>query len=79
MVHIYNGILLTIKRNKIGPFIETWVDEDSVLRREVIQRDVESRKMVLMNLIAGQEKRCRHGEETCGHMEGRKGWDKLRE
>ena len=47
VVHIYNGILLTIKRNKIGPFIETWVDEDSVLWREVIQRDVESRKIYL--------------------------------
>ena len=55
MVHIYNGILLTIKRNKIRPFIETWVDEESVLQREVIQRDVESRKMVQMNLFAGKE------------------------
>ena len=55
VVHIYNGILLTIKRNKLRPFIETWVDEESVLQREVIQRDVESRKMVQMDLFAGKE------------------------
>ena len=55
VVHIYNGILLTIKRNKIGPFIEIWVDVESVLQREVIQRDVESRKMVQKDLFAGKE------------------------
>ena len=35
--------------------------------------------MVLMNLIAGPEKRRRRREQTCGHMEGRRGWDKLRQ
>ena len=28
---------------------------------------MESRKMVLMNLIAGQQWRCRHSEQTYGH------------
>ena len=28
---------------------------------------MESRKMVLMNLFAGQQWRCRHGEQTCRH------------
>ena len=55
VVHIYHGILLTIKRNKIGSFIEIWVDVESVLQREVIQRDVESRKMVQKDLFAGKE------------------------
>ena len=54
MVHIHNGQLV-IKRNKIGPFIEIWVDVESVLQREVIQRDVESRKMVQKDLFAGKE------------------------
>ena len=40
---------------------------------------MESRKIVLMNLFAGQQWRCRHREKTCGHSRGRKGWDKLRE
>ena len=40
---------------------------------------MESRKMVLMILSAGQWKRCRHREPTCAHSEGRRGWDKQRE
>ena len=28
---------------------------------------MESRKMVLMNLFAGKEWRCRYREQTCGH------------
>ena len=39
----------------------------------------ESRKMVLMNLFAGQQWRCRHRKQTCGHSGGKKGWDELRE
>jgi len=40
---------------------------------------MESRKIVLMNLFAGQDKRGRHGEQTCEHSRGRRGWGKLRE
>ena len=28
---------------------------------------MESRKMVMVNLFAGQKQRGRHGEQTCGH------------
>ena len=42
---------------------------------------MESRKMVLMNVFAGQQWRCRYREQTCGHREwgGRRGWDIQRE
>ena len=40
---------------------------------------MESRKMVLMNLSAGQQWRCRHRKQTAEHMRGRRGWDELRE
>ena len=30
MDHIYNGILLSHKRNKIMPFAETWMDVETV-------------------------------------------------
>ena len=40
---------------------------------------MESRKMVLMNLFAGQQWRVRRKEQTFGHSEGRRGWDDLRE
>ena len=40
---------------------------------------MESTKLVLMNLSAGQQWRCRHREQTCGHTGGRRGWDTQRE
>ena len=39
---------------------------------------MESRKMVLMILFAGQHWRYRHREQTYGHGGGRRGWDELR-
>jgi len=38
---------------------------------------VYSRKMVLMNLFAGQEQRHRHREQTYGHGGRGMGWDEL--
>ena len=35
---------------------------------------MESRKMVLMNIFAGQQWRLRQREQTCGHHGGRRGW-----
>ena len=39
---------------------------------------MKSRKMVLINLSAGKEWRCRCREWTRGHSEGRGEWDELR-
>ena len=35
--------------------------------------------MVLVNLSAGQQWRCRHRKQTCGHSGGGREWDELRE
>ena len=40
---------------------------------------MESRKMVLMNLLLGQQWKCKHKEQTYGHSGERRGWDDLRE
>ena len=40
---------------------------------------MEPRKMVPTNLSAGQQWRCRHREQTCGHRMGRRGWGEWRE
>ena len=40
---------------------------------------MESRKMVLVNLFAGQQKRLRHRAQAYGRRGGSRGWDKLRE
>ena len=35
--------------------------------------------MLLMSLLAGQQWRHRHAEQTCGHGGGRRGWEELKE
>ena len=39
---------------------------------------MESRKMVLMILFAGQQWTHRHREQACGHSGGRRGREELR-
>ena len=39
MIHIFNGILLSHKRNNIGSFIETWMELESVIQRKVRQKE----------------------------------------
>ena len=36
---------------------------------------MESKWMLLMNLTAGQQWRCRHREQTYGHSGGKRGWE----
>ena len=39
VAHIYNGLLLSIKRNKIELFVVRWMDLESVIQSEVSQRE----------------------------------------
>ena len=66
VAHIYNGILLSHKRNETELFLVRWMDIESVLQSEVSQKDknkyhmlthiygILKKKMVLKNLGAGQ-------------------------
>jgi len=39
VVHIYNGILLSHKKNKIMPFAATWMQLEIILPSEVSQKE----------------------------------------
>ena len=51
VVHIYNGILLAIKRNETGSFVEMWVDLETVIQNEVSQK--EKNKYRILTHICG--------------------------
>ena len=63
-----------IKKNKIMPFAETWIDTEIIIRTELSQKEkdislryhlyVES-KMTQMNLSVKQEQIHRHRTQTC--------------
>ena len=67
VVYIHNGILLSHKQNASESVLTGWMNpyhtEWSASEREkwmmCINADMESRKTVLMNLSAGQPRRCR--------------------
>ena len=63
VVHMYNGIL-AIKRNGFESVLTSWVNQEPIIQSEVSQKEknivnkriyMESRKVVLMNLSAGQQ------------------------
>ena len=50
VVHIYDGIL-AIKRNEIVPFVEMWMDLETVIQSEVSQKEKNKYRIIL--LISG--------------------------
>ena len=51
VVHVYNGILLSHKKEKIIPFAATWMDLEIVILREGSQ--TEKDKYHMISLICG--------------------------
>ena len=70
MVHIYNGILLSHKKDEILPFATTWIDLESTMLSEIsrTEKDKDSmlslicgilKKMIQINLLTKQKQTCR--------------------
>ena len=49
VVHIYNGILLSHKKERNGSFVETWMDLETVIQSEVSQKE-ENKYRVLTHI-----------------------------
>ena len=48
VVHIYNGILLSHKKNGIIPFAATWTDLEILILSEVSQKEKGNYHMILL-------------------------------
>ena len=53
VIHIYNGILLSHKKNEIMPFAATWMDLEIIILSEVSQKEKDKYHMI--SLICGIE------------------------
>ena len=83
MVHMYNGILLSHKRNASESVLMRWMKLEPIIQSEVSQKEkykyhilthiyMESEEITLINLFSGQQWRNRHREQTYGQG-GRRG------
>ena len=46
VVHIYNGILLSCKKNEIMPFAATWMQLEIIIQSEVNQKEKDKYHMI---------------------------------
>ena len=51
MVHLYNGILLSHRKNEIMPFVATWMDLEDIMLSEINKREKD--KQCVISLICG--------------------------
>ena len=49
MVHIYNGILFSPKKEGNGSFFETWMDLETVIQSKVSQKE-KNKYRILMHI-----------------------------
>ena len=49
VVHIYNGILLSHKKERNGSFLETWMDLGCLMQSEVSQKE-KNKYCIAMNI-----------------------------
>ena len=89
VVYIHSGILLSYKKECIESVLKRWMNLEPIMQSEVSQKQndkycmlmhiMESRKVVLIILPAGKQRRHKHKEQTFGHSGRRRQLDNLRE
>ena len=78
VVYIYNGILLSHKKNKIISFLATWMDLEIIILTEVNQKKNKHHyditymwnlilKMIQINLFTKQKQTHRYKKQTYGY------------
>ena len=50
-VHMYDGILLSHKKNEIMPLAATWMDQETAILIEVSQREKDKYHMILQGTV----------------------------
>ena len=87
VIHIYNGILLSHKKNEIMPFTATWIDLETAIQSEISQKEKNKCHMILPicgiqtnvtnQLICKAETESRCAEQTYGYqaMVEEKNWE----
>ena len=78
LTHIHMEYHSTIKNNAFESVLMRWMKLEPIIQNEANQKEkdkycipmyMESRKMVVKNLFAGQQWRNRHREQNYGHAE----------
>ena len=80
------GYYSAIRRNAYESVLMRWMNLEPIIQWSKSEREKyinvytwNPERWLLMNLFTGQQWRRRHRQQTCGHREGRRGWEKLRQ
>ena len=75
MVHIYNGILLSHKKDKLMPFAATWLELETLILSEVSQKEkdkyhtisficeISNMEQMILSKNNTQKAETKHGQE----------------
>ena len=79
VVHMYNGVLLTQKKEKMVPFAEKWMDLETVIQSEARKRKTNILTHVCGNGCTYLKVRDRDTdiEKKCADPKGRRGTGRL--
>lgn len=57
MVCIYNGLLLSLKKKKILPFVTTWIDLEEIMLNKISQTEKEKYYIALLQVESKTKKK----------------------